>query len=232
MAQQKAARRDSLREQDGPPADAPAPVSRILLVDDDAQLLRTSAIVLSNAGFEVETCGDPAEALSCFIKGAPDLLLLDVHFDERHAAEGFDFLRKLRGLGYQGLVVIWSGDCSLAMAHEAVRAGANGYLLKCDINLVKLLRNLLREGREHDALPPSAETYLRTRGLSDQDIALLREYCVDYDSEKCLAARLDRNYQTVRTQFKRIRDLLRARTLGDLARILGVLSCFAQRYRL
>jgi DNA-binding CsgD family transcriptional regulator len=96
----------------------------------------------------------------------------------------------------------------------------------------RLLRHLLRDGGDPEVLPPAAEAYLRTRGLSDADLALLRAWCVDCESEKCIAARLDRNYQTVRTQFKRIRDLLGAKTQGDLARILGVLSCFAQRYQL
>jgi DNA-binding NarL/FixJ family response regulator len=55
--------------------------------------------------------------------------LLDLHIGGRHSVEGFDCLRKLRGLGYQGFVVMWSGDNSLAMAHRGARAGAKGYLL-------------------------------------------------------------------------------------------------------
>jgi hypothetical protein len=64
MSKQLAARRGSLCEEEGGPLTVlPAPVSRSLLVDDDAGLLRSSAVVLRDAGFDVDMCDDPAEAL-------------------------------------------------------------------------------------------------------------------------------------------------------------------------
>ena len=157
-------------------------------------------------------------------------MLLDLHFDERHAAEGLDCTRELLASGYRGVVVILSGDDSFDMAHEAARAGAHGYLVKRHLDdLGKLLRCFLDpRGDEDGFLPPAAEAYLRSRGLEDRDLELLREYCVDVGREKGVAARLDRGYPGVRKRFELIRDLLGAQRQVDFGRMLGVLSCFAR----
>jgi DNA-binding NarL/FixJ family response regulator len=100
-------------------------------------------------------------------------------------------------------VVILSGDDSFAMAHEAACAGAHGYLVKQrSLTLPELLRCVLEARAERSSpardLPPAAEAYLRSRGLDDDDIALVRELCTDPDREKIMAERLGRSHSLVR----------------------------------
>jgi DNA-binding NarL/FixJ family response regulator len=188
------------------------------------------AQILGCEGFETLAATSPAEALELVRRRPPDLVLLDLHFDHRLAAEGLDCCRDLIASGYEGAVVILSADESFDMAHEAARAGAHGYLVKpCPVLFSRVLRCFL-EPRDEGAgrLPAAAEAYLLSRGLEDRDLELLREYAADFGREKCLAARLDRSHEAVRKHFERIRDLLGAQSQVDFGRMLGVLSCFAR----
>jgi CheY-like chemotaxis protein len=206
-------------------------VKTVLVVDDDAPFLRSLTWTLEREGFAALTAASPAEALEIAGRRAPDLVLLDLHFDERHAAEGLDCTRELLASGYRGVVVILSADESFDMAHEAARAGAHGYIVKRNLLcLGEILRCFLdpRDGGEGGFLPPAAEAYLRSRGLEDRDLELLREYCVDAGREKGVAARLDRGYPGVRKRFELLRDQLGAQSQVDFGRMLGVLSCFAR----
>ncbi len=205
----------------------------VLVVDDDAPFLRSLAQTLKREGFAALTAASPAEALELARRHAPDLVLLDLHFDERHAAEGLDCTRELLASGYRGAVVILSSDDSFAMAHEAARAGAHGYLVKRNFDRFGTILRCFLEPREDQGggsrfLPPAAEAYLRSRGLEDRDLELLREYCADAGREKGVAARLDRGYPGVRKRFEVLRDLMGARSQVDFGRMLGVLSCFAR----
>lgn len=212
--------------------DIPDSIKRLLVVDDDGGVLRTTAARLRGKGFEVETAASPEQALDVIGRVAPDLVLLDLHFDRNHLAEGLDCLRKLRAAGHFVPVVIWSGDDTMDMALEAARAGANGYLVKggCGSDeLVSLIGHLRKiGGEEMELLPASAEAYLRSRGATDWEISLLRAYAVDYGREKCVAARLKRSHGSVRMGLMSVRDRVGAKSQGDLCRILGVLSCFAR----
>jgi CheY-like chemotaxis protein len=185
---------------------------------------------LGREGFAALAATSPDEALELVRRRPPDLVLLDLHFDRRLAAEGLDCCRDLIASGYEGAVVILSGDESFDMAHEAARAGAHGYLVKpCPVLFGRVLGCFL-EPRDEGAsrLPAAAEAYLLSRGLEDRDLELLREYCVDFDREKGVAARLDRGYPGVRKRFELLRDLLGAQSQVDFGRMLGVLSCFAR----
>jgi DNA-binding NarL/FixJ family response regulator len=218
---------------ESPPHDAREAAKTVLVVDDDAPFLRSLAHALEREGFAALTYASPAGALELARRHAPDLVLLDLHFDERHAAEGLDCTRELLASGYRGAVVILSSDDSFAMAHEAARAGAHGYLVKRNFDRFGTILRCFLEPREDQGggsrfLPPAAEAYLRSRGLEDRDLELLREYAWDFGREKCLATRLSRGHEAVRKHFERIRDLMGALSQVDFGRMLGVLSCFAR----
>jgi len=66
---------------------------KILVVDDDADLCALIGFTLTNAGFEVCTAMNGADALQSFAREAPDLLLLDVNMPEPN---GLDVCREVR----------------------------------------------------------------------------------------------------------------------------------------
>jgi DNA-binding NarL/FixJ family response regulator len=203
----------------------------VLVVDDDPQVLRVLVRILDPTLYCVRTAMTQAEALFMAELASPSFILLDLHLSYPPCADGLECLKALRRAGNTQPIFIVSADYSIDQAHEAVRVGANGYLIKCDPNrFLERLNKLLWQSMESpyaDSLPPSAAAYFETRGLSPKDIALLAELTRTFDRETEIARSLNRADIEIEKQFQSIRERLGAKNQVDLGRILGVLSCFA-----
>ncbi len=66
---------------------------KILVVDDDENILNLERTILEQKGFEVTTCGGGAEALEILAERVFDLVLLDVMMPE---VDGFTVCRKIK----------------------------------------------------------------------------------------------------------------------------------------
>lgn len=66
---------------------------KILIVEDEAELVQVLRDDLERAGFLVETAGDGERALSAFHHGRPDLVLLDLNLP---GMDGLDVARAIR----------------------------------------------------------------------------------------------------------------------------------------
>jgi DNA-binding response OmpR family regulator len=67
--------------------------NRILLVDDEQDVIYAIKKVLENSGFVVDSYNDPTLALSNFKLGLYDLLLLDIKMPKMN---GFDLYQRIR----------------------------------------------------------------------------------------------------------------------------------------
>ncbi len=67
---------------------------KILMIDDDEDLLVATQMALEAHGFEVDTTPNAGEGISKILSAEPDLLILDVIMDT--AYEGFEVARALR----------------------------------------------------------------------------------------------------------------------------------------
>ena len=70
--------------------------ARIMMVDDDRDLVAALRLVLENAGYTVSAAHDPDEAFTKIQAERPDLLLFDVMMP--NATEGFHLVWRLRAL--------------------------------------------------------------------------------------------------------------------------------------
>ena len=68
--------------------------AKILLVDDDPDLVHVLTLVLERRGYQVVSAGDPARALVLAASERPDLIVLDVMMPE--GTEGFHVVWSLR----------------------------------------------------------------------------------------------------------------------------------------
>jgi two-component system response regulator AtoC len=100
---------------------------RILVIDDDAGLRKSVALILSDAGYEVLTASEGEEGLSVAQQSAPDLILCDVRMPK---LDGLEFLERHKQAGLDSLVLIMTAYGSLDLAVQAMKRGAYDYLPK------------------------------------------------------------------------------------------------------
>jgi len=86
-----------------PAAQKSAGGNRILLVDDDYEIIETVQYALENAGYEVIVARDGNQGLALSERENPDLMILDMMMPKR---SGFLVLEKLRRLRDEPLPVI------------------------------------------------------------------------------------------------------------------------------
>ncbi len=119
-------------------------MSRILVVDDEPQILRALEMSLRGAGYEVETASTGSQALTAAAVHPPDAVILDLVLPDRR---GTDVCRELREWSAVPVLVLSAvGDQSEKVA--ALDAGADDYVTKpfgVD-ELLARLRAVLRRG--------------------------------------------------------------------------------------
>jgi DNA-binding response OmpR family regulator len=76
---------------------------RILVVDDDRDLVQTLHDTLTMEGFEVISAYDGVEGLAMIKKGKPDLVILDVMMPNKH---GYQMAKDLAQSEHSGIPVI------------------------------------------------------------------------------------------------------------------------------
>jgi DNA-binding NtrC family response regulator len=115
--------------------------SRILVVDDEADIRGLLKEILSEEGYEVEVAADASQARSSRAAQLPDLVLLDIWMPD---TDGITLLREWSVTdGYDCPVVMMSGHGTVETAVEATRLGAYDFVEK-PLSLTKLLRTVER----------------------------------------------------------------------------------------
>jgi two-component system nitrogen regulation response regulator NtrX len=115
--------------------------SRILVVDDEADIRGLLKEILAEEGYEVEVAADATQARSSRAAQLPDLVLLDIWMPD---TDGITLLREWSVTdGYDCPVVMMSGHGTVETAVEATRLGAFDFVEK-PLSLTKLLRTVER----------------------------------------------------------------------------------------
>jgi two-component system NtrC family response regulator/two-component system response regulator HydG len=116
---------------------------RILVVDDDAPIRRTFNEHLSEAGYEVRTAADAAEALELLEEFDPALVVTDIRMP---GMSGLELLRRIRQVSDADVAVITAYE-EMKTAMEAMQAGAYDYLVKpLDLNAIEhLVQRCIRD---------------------------------------------------------------------------------------
>jgi two-component system, chemotaxis family, chemotaxis protein CheY len=100
-----------------------------LVVDDSRVVRKVARRILEDLSFQIEEAADGQEALDQCRKAMPDAVLLDWNMP---VMNGIDFLRALRREpgGSAPVVVFCTTENDVAHIAEAVKSGANEYIMK------------------------------------------------------------------------------------------------------
>ena len=126
-------------------------ISRLLVVDDDPQLLRALSINLRARDYEVFTAWTGAGALQVAAAEVPDLVILDLGLPD---LDGLDVVKGLRGWSEVPIVVL-SARGEQRQKVRALDAGADDYITKPFgmSELLARLRAALRRSPNDSELP-------------------------------------------------------------------------------
>ncbi|HYG79559.1 MAG TPA: response regulator, partial [Pyrinomonadaceae bacterium] len=117
------------------------------VVDDEESLRITTAAILEQEGYAVETASSGNEAVALLSGAEFDLVLTDLHME---GGDGLSVLSEIRSRAPLTISVVLTGFASVESAIAALQQGAYDYLVKpCDIDEMK---HTIRRGVEHRRL--------------------------------------------------------------------------------
>ncbi len=209
-----------------------APGLRVVIADDHAVVRQGIRGVLEEVeGLEVVgEAGDGDEALEMIGASEPDLVVLDVSMPGK---TGLEVAKELREVGSDVRILVLSMHDDPEYVLEAVRAGADGYVLK-DVTPAELRSavDALREGREyfsarvtHQLSVGLREEIDREQRRSRLDSLTPREVEVlvlvaQGKTNRGIAEELGISPRTVETHRERVMAKLRIRTVAGLTRFV------------
>ena len=139
---------------------------RILIADDQADVVAALSLLLKGEGFKIESASSPAGVLKTLDGQEFDVVLIDLNYarDTTSGAEGLDLLSKIQAVDPSLPVVVMTAWGSVNLAVEAMRRGARDFIQKPwdNARLLAVLRTQVE----------LAEALRRGRRLEAENIAL------------------------------------------------------------
>ncbi|MET7637180.1 response regulator [Streptomyces sp. NPDC005438] len=145
----------------GPAAGGPKPAPRVLVVDDEPQLVRALAINLRARGYRLEAAQDGATALRLAAERHPDVVILDLGLPDM---DGLDVIRGLRGWTRMPILVLSARHTSDEKV-DALDAGADDYVTK-PFGMDELLARLRAAVRRAAPVEPGGSAVVRTEAFT------------------------------------------------------------------
>src|SRR6266550_3361490 len=105
---------------------------RILVADDQSDVLEALKLLLKGEGYDVEAVASPRGVLAALDKRDFDALLIDMNYarDTTSGAEGMDLLARIQALDAPPPVMVMTAWASIDGAVEAMRRGARDFIEK------------------------------------------------------------------------------------------------------
>jgi Response regulator containing CheY-like receiver, AAA-type ATPase, and DNA-binding domains len=110
----------------------PSESPRILVADDQPDVLEALRLLLKSEGYQIETAKSPAAVVKAVEARDFALVLMDLNYarDTTSGQEGLDLLNKLAALDSSLPVVVMTAWASVDVAVEAMRRGARDFITK------------------------------------------------------------------------------------------------------
>ena len=105
---------------------------RVLIADDQVDVLEALNLLLKAEGFRIETAEAPSEIIKKLEQREYDVLLMDLNYtrDTTSGEEGLDLLGRIQSLDASLPVIVMTAWGSVDLAVEALRRGAKDFIQK------------------------------------------------------------------------------------------------------
>jgi phosphoserine phosphatase RsbU/P len=125
---------------------------RILIADDQQDVLDALRLLLKGHGYSIETVNSPADLLAAVERQVFDILLIDLNYarDTTSGREGLDLLSRLKEIDDAPPVVAMTGWATVGLAVEAMQYGVSDFVEKpwTNTRLLEILEKQVGLGRE------------------------------------------------------------------------------------
>src|SRR5246127_4311416 len=162
------------------------PDARLLVVEDEPNILELLSASLRYAGFDVVTAAAGTEAVQAAQRHRPDLIVLDVMLPDM---DGFDVIRRLRGGGARIPVVFLTARDATEDKIRGLTLGGDDYVTKPFSleEVIARIRAVLRRTRGHEVWrggeqiqPPPTEFKLLRYFMSNANRVLSKMQILDH----------------------------------------------------
>ena len=138
---------------------------KILLIDDDDNILASVSVALKAEGWDVEVYSDGEKGLIALQKETPDIIILDIKMPR---LDGMEFLHELRATSNLPVIFLTSKNDELDVA-LGLRMGADDYITKpfSQKLLIERIRAVLRRSKANFS---NGNSKIIKRGLLTLDI--------------------------------------------------------------
>ena len=109
-----------------------ATTARVLIADDQPDVVEALRMLLKNAGYEIVAVSSPAAILQALATQRFDLLLMDLNYtrDTTSGREGLDLLARLQAVDGDLPIVVMTAWSSVEVAVEAIHSGVGDFVQK------------------------------------------------------------------------------------------------------
>ncbi|HKI46890.1 MAG TPA: sigma-54 dependent transcriptional regulator [Balneolales bacterium] len=107
-------------------------IGRILIVDDDEDILQSARLFLKQHGAQVDTEKNPSSIANLIKNESYDVILLDMNFnkDISNGEDGFFWMRKILEIDPSAVVIFITAYGDVGQAVRAIKEGATDFVLK------------------------------------------------------------------------------------------------------
>ena len=149
----------------------PKTTPRILIADDQPDVLEALRLLLKAESYEIEAVSSPAAVLRALETRDYNVLLMDLNYtrDTTSGQEGLDLLTRIQALDITLPVVVMTAWGSIGIAVEAMRRGARDFVEKPwdNTRLLSILRTQIELSEPE--IERIASTYHAWRGTTGDD---------------------------------------------------------------